>query len=481
MAAKLDRTAPGEHGIAPLLAGEVAAASGGLLLAGDPELRFAGVSIDTRTLEPGFLFFAIRGPHHDAHHFLADALEGGAVGLVVEDEAALQSDGPPGIAVIRVEDTTRALGAVAAAHRGGFGGPLIAITGSSGKTTTKEMCAAILSRSGPCLATRGNLNNEYGVPLTLLRRRTAHRVAVVELGMNHRGEIAALAAIARPDCGVVTNVGTAHIEHLGSREEIAREKDDLLAAIPPEGTALLHGDDPLLRAEASRVRARRVTFGLEPACDVRADKIERPAPGRFAFDLVAPDGRQRVEVAGLHAGTVPNALAAAGAARAAGASLEDVAAGLDTYRPAAGRMTLVVLACDAWLIYDSYNANPQPMAVALQGLADLAGPGRAFAVLGDMGELGATADEAHREAGRLAARLGLAGLAVLGAHGGRILEGARQAGLATDRLFEARDHEELVEHVATRLRAGDRILVKGSRAMRMERVVEGLVERKGAA
>lgn len=474
-------TASAAREIAPLLAGDVAAASGGTLLAGDAGQRFAGVSIDTRTLRPGFLFFAIRGPRHDAHEFLAQAIAGGAGGLVVEDEASLPADRPPGIATIRVLDTTRALGAVAAAHRGRFEGPLVAITGSNGKTTTKEMCAAILARSGACLSTRGNLNNEFGVPLTLLRRRTADRTAVVELGMNHRGEIAALTALARPDIGVVTNVGTAHIEHLGSREEIAHEKADLLAAIPPEGTALLHGDDPLLRAEASRVRARLASFGLDPACDFRAEKIERPVPGRFAFELVAPDDRRRIDVAGLHAGTVPNALAAAAAARAAGASPEDVAAGLAAYRPPAGRMNLVVLARDAWLIDDTYNANPQSMAAALHGLADLAETGRAFAVLGDMGELGSNSDEAHREAGRLAARLGLAGLAVLGDHVGSTLEGARQAGLAAERLFEARDHDELVEHLAARVRAGDRILVKGSRAMRMERVVEALVERMGTA
>ncbi|HKJ24682.1 MAG TPA: UDP-N-acetylmuramoyl-tripeptide--D-alanyl-D-alanine ligase [Myxococcota bacterium] len=467
--------------IAPLLAGEVAAASRGTLLAGSPTLRFAGVSIDTRTIEPGFLFFAIRGPNHDAHGFLDEALASGAAGLVVEDASALPAERPAGAVVVRVADTTAALADVAAAHRSGFRGPVVAITGSNGKTTTKEMCAAILGRSGPCLATRGNLNNEYGLPLTLLRRREADRTAVVELGMNHRGEIARLAAIARADVGVVTNVGTAHIEHLGSREEIAREKADLLAAIVPEGTAILHGDDPLLRAEASRVRARLVTFGLDSACDVRAEKIERCAPGRFAFEWVTGAERRRVEVEGLHEGTVPNALAAAAGARAAGASSDDVVEGLAAYRPAPGRMNLVPLADGVWLVDDTYNANPQSMEAALRGLAELSAGGRAFAALGDMGELGDTADAAHREAGRLAGALGLAGLGALGERAEQVLAGARDAGLAPDAAFAARDADELVERLAAALRRGDCVLVKGSRAMRMERVVRGLLERRGAA
>jgi len=465
--------------IAPLLAGDVVDGARGTLLGGDPALRFSGVSIDTRTLEPGFLFFAIRGPNHDAHAFLANALEQGATGLIVEDAAALPRDLAPEVAAILVADTTQALGAVAAAHRAAFDGPVIAITGSNGKTTAKEMCASILGRSGPCLATRGNLNNEYGLPLTLLRRHEADRTAVVELGMNHRGEIAGLAAIARADIGVVTNVGTAHIEHLGSREEIAREKVDLLAALDPAGTAVVFGDDPLLRAEVARVRARLVTFGLDPARDIRAEKIERCTPGRFAFEWVSADERRRMEVAGLHDGTVPNALAAAAASRAAGASLDDITAGLAAYRPAPGRMNLVALGNQVWLIDDTYNANPQSMNAALHGLAELRGDGRAFAALGDMGELGDTTVEAHRDAGRLAGELRLDGVVALGDNAGSVLQGARATGLPDASAIEAGDHEEVIERLAIRLQPGDRVLVKGSRAMQMERVVEGLVERMG--
>ncbi len=457
--------------IAPLTAEDVVRASGGALLSGDASTRFAGVSIDTRTIEPGFLFFAIRGPNHDAHRFLGDATARGAAGLVVEHADSL----PEGDAVvIRVPDTSVALRAVAAAHRARFEGPLIAITGSNGKTTTKEMCAAILSRRAPCLRTRGNLNNEYGVPLTLLSRREGDAAAVVELGMNHRGEISALAAIARADIGVVTNVGTAHIEHLGSREEIALEKTDLLAALGEDGTAILHGDDPLLRAEIPRIRARVVTFGLDAACDVRAENVERPEPGRFAFDLLGDGKRLAVRVAGLHEGTVPNALAAATAARVAGASDDDVAAGLAAYEPPPGRMNFRALGEDRYLIDDTYNANPQSMAAALTGLVGVRGSGRVLAVLGDMGELGETADAAHREAGALAARLGVDGLAALGERASGVVAGAIAEGLPRERAFVGKTHEEIIERLLEEMQPGDRVLVKGSRAMKMERVVEGL-------
>ena len=466
--------------IARLTVGCVVRASGGDLLCGDPEALVAGVSIDTRTLAQGFLFFAIRGPQHDAHCFLAEAVARGAAALVVEDASALPARRPAGLAAIRVDDTTRALGAVAADHRARFAGPVVAITGSNGKTTTKEMCAAILEQSGPCLRTRGNLNNAYGLPLTLLSRQAEDRTAVVELGMNHRGEIAALADIARPTVGVVTNVGSAHIEYLGSREEIAREKADLLAAVPPEGTAVLLWDDPLLRGEAARVCARLVRFGLCPEADVRAERITRPEPGWFAFELVEPGGRRAVRVAGLHEGTVPNALAAAAAARAAGATLDHVVAGLAVCRPAPGRMNLRALPGDVWLIDDTYNANPQSMAAALRGLADLGGPGRTLAVLGDMGELGDAAPEAHREAGRLAAHLGVDRLVAVGAHAGEVLRGAREAGLAPERAVEGKDAEDAVARVG-RLRPHDRVLVKGSRSMRMERVVAGLAALAGEA
>jgi len=447
----------------------------GELLRGRPDAAFTGTSIDSRTVGAGELFVAIRGPQHDGHDHLAAAAERGAAGVLVERGRALPPELAPEIAVVAADDTTRALGELAAGHRAGFRGPVVAITGSNGKTTTKEMCAAILAADAPCLKNEGNLNNQYGLPLTLLRRAPEHRRVCVEIGMNHRGEIAALAAIAAPTVGVLTNVGTAHIEHLGSREAIATEKGDLLAALPEDGVAVVNADDALARAQAERTRARVLRFGTGPDADVRTEEV-RGRDGRgFAFVLCAPAGRIPVEVDGVGESTLWNALAASAAALAAGAPAGAVARGLASYRAAPGRLrpreVRGVLVLD-----DSYNANPQSMAVAMQSLAALRREGRAFAALGAMGELGAEAEPAHRELGREAARLGLSGIVALGEHAEAVAAGARDAGLPEARARVAADHADAARAVSDWLRPGDRVLVKGSRAARMERVVALLLE-----
>lgn len=462
----------------PFRAADAAAWTGGALRHGAPETRFDGVSIDTRTLRPGRLFVAIRGPRHDAHAYLADACAAGAAGLVVERGRELP-DAARALPVIEVDDTTRALGALASGHRAGFAGPLVAITGSNGKTTTKEMCAAILASVAPCLSTKGNLNNEYGLPLTLLERSAEQRSVVVEIGMNHRGEIARLAAIAKPTIGVLTNVGTAHIEFLGSRDEIAREKGDLLAALPAEGVAVFNADDAYAREQAERSAARRVGFGLGPSADVRAERITSLGERGHAFDLVAGSAREAVHVAGIGDAAVSNALAAAAAALAAGVSLADVAVGLAAYRPVGGRMQPVALPRNIIVIDDTYNANPQSMELALRSLASLRGSSRGFAVLGDMGELGETAEEAHRAAGRLVAELGLDYLFALGARAEATARGALEAGMEPERVRVSKDHDELGDALRAILRGNDWVLVKGSRSMRMERVVQSLARAEG--
>jgi UDP-N-acetylmuramoyl-tripeptide--D-alanyl-D-alanine ligase len=462
----------------PFLARDVCAWTGGELVRGRPEARFAGVSIDTRSLEPGALFAAIVGPRFDAHDFLAGALAAGAAGLLVARGRALPADLKPDVPVVAVADTTRALGDLACGHRSGFDGPLVAITGSNGKTSTKEMCAAILSVSAPCLKSVGNLNNEFGLPLTLLRRDASHRSAVVELGMNHRGEIARLAAIARPTIGVITNVGQAHIEHLGSREEIALEKGDLVAALPADGTAVLNADDPRVATQAARTRARVVRFGMGEDADVRPLHVERSGRRGFAFELATPQGAVAVEISGLAETTLWNALAAAAAALAAGATRADVAAGLAAVRPVNGRLAPRDLPGGIVLIDDTYNASPQSMELALRLLAERRGAGRGLAVLGSMGELGPGAERAHREAGRLAAELRLDFVFALGEHAEALAEGALAAGMPRSRVRVGRDHDELAARVAEELASGDWVLVKGSRAMHMERVVEALSRRE---
>jgi UDP-N-acetylmuramoyl-tripeptide--D-alanyl-D-alanine ligase len=403
-------------------------------------------------------------------------LAAGAAGVLVERAEAVPADAH--VPVLVADDTTRALGALAAGHRAGFAGPVVGITGSNGKTTTKEMCAAILRERGPCLATQGNLNNQFGLPLTLLRREAEHRALVVELGMNHRGEIAPLAAIASPTVGVVTTIGTAHIEFLGSREAIAEEKGDLTAAIGADGVAVLPGDDPLARAQAKRCRARVVFFGRGDACTVRAADVRADGDG-FAFRAITPHGDVPLRVAGLGEPSVANALAATAACLAAGATLAQVACGLAKYTPAQGRMQQRQLASGALVIDDTYNANPQSMEAALASLARLRGAGRAFAVLGDMGELGAHAEAGHRQIGALAGALRVDGLYPLGKQAPLVREAALGAGLGAARVHLLASHDEIAAALRQTLRAGDVVLVKGSRSMRMERVVEALTGTKG--
>jgi UDP-N-acetylmuramoyl-tripeptide--D-alanyl-D-alanine ligase len=466
--------------------------TGAALLAGPADAVCTAVAIDSRRVVPGALFVAIRGPRHDAHAFLADTVRAGAAALLVEPAAFAAAGGvgalpagpagPP--AVLAVVDTTAALGALAAGHRRTFAGPVIAITGSNGKTTTKEMTAAILATRAPCLKTEGNLNNQFGLPLTLLRLASEHRAAVVEIGMNHAGEIAPLAAIAAPTVGVVTNVGTAHIENLGSQDAIAREKGALFEALGREAVAVANADDPRVLAQLPRTRAARVLrFGRAAAADVRAEAETAPAAGGVAFELVAPAGRAAVRVPGDGTALVINALAAAAAALAAGAGLDDVVAGLAAYRPPAGRMARLALPGGVTVLDDSYNANPQSMEVALRSLAALKGAGRGVAVLGDMGELGALAPEAHRAAGRLVAELGLDLLFALGERAEDVVAAAREAGLAAACGFAGRDAHALAARLRAALRPGDWVLVKGSRSMRMERIVEALAraEREAAA
>jgi UDP-N-acetylmuramoyl-tripeptide--D-alanyl-D-alanine ligase len=336
------------------------------------------------------------------------------------------------------------------------------------------MCAAILSVGASTLKNHGNLNNQFGLPLTLLGREPHQRRVVVELGTNHRGEIAELARIAQPGVGVVTNVGTAHIEYLGSRDGIAQEKGDLLAALPAQGTAVLNAEDAYAEVLATRTTARVLSFGRGAGADVRAEGTPQSSGRALAFELRAPQGSAAITVAGLGDTTVANALAAAAAALAAGASLDEVAEGLALYRPVAGRLEQRELPGDLTLIDDSYNANPQSMEVALRLLASCGEGGRRVAVLGDMGELGGDAEGAHLEAGRLAATLGIEFLVAVGEQAERVAAGAAEAGMSPSQIRVARTSEEAGAPVKELAEGGGWILVKGSRAMKMERIAQYL-------
>ncbi|MEE2679157.1 MAG: UDP-N-acetylmuramoyl-tripeptide--D-alanyl-D-alanine ligase [Myxococcota bacterium] len=453
----------------PFSAKDVADWTGGTLLQGSGDVQLTGASIDSRAVAAGDLFVAIVGPNHDAHAYLATAAESGAAGFLVARDREIPAVDLP---VVAVDDTTAGLGRLAAEHRAHFDGPVVGITGSNGKTTAKEMCAAILETGARTLRNRGNLNNHFGLPLTLLARGPEHRRIVVELGMNHRGEIAELAAIARPQIGAVTNVGTAHIEYLGSREAIASEKGDLLASLPHDGVAVINADDPFADALAQRTEARIVRFGRGDTADVRPADVCHEE-GRFRFRLQTPAGETSLEVTGLDETTLVNALCAAAAASAAGASLDEIAAGLAAYRPVSGRLERRNLPDRVVIIDDSYNANPQSMEVAL-GVLARSGNGRRIAVLGDMGELGESAESAHRDAGRLSAQLGIDFLVAVGNHAHLVAEGARQAGFSAGQIHELPNSQAAGQTVRSLLEPGAWILVKGSRSMRMERVTRYL-------
>jgi UDP-N-acetylmuramoyl-tripeptide--D-alanyl-D-alanine ligase len=441
---------------------EAAAWVGGVLTGDDGE--FAGVSTDTRSLEAGELFVALEGPNFDGHEFIGSAVERGAAGAVVAREI-----GAP-LAGIRVADTLSALGALAGAWRQTCDPTVVGVTGSSGKTTVKELLAAILSTVDQTLVTRGNFNNEVGVPLTLFRLEPGHRYAVIEMGANHVGEIARLAAIARPDVGLITMAGPSHLEGFGDLDGVARGKGEMFTALSPEGTAILNADDAYADfwRELS-AHARVVCFGLGPDADVKARGVE-PLKGDVPgsrFELITPAGAIDIELPlpGRH--NVMNALAAAAAAQAAGAGLEQIRAGLAVARGVAGRLNLTTGPGDVRIIDDTYNANPASVTAALDVLVNL--PGRAWAVLGDMGELGPDAESLHRQIGAAARARGVERLYALGP-----LSRSTAAGFGADAVH-CDNLEALLRRLEPELEGDVNLLVKGSRMMRLERLVEALI------
>ncbi len=452
---------------------DVVKATQGTLIGGDLGLPVSGVSIDSRSLRVGEAFFAIRGSRLDGHEFLADAASRGASAMVVH---SLSDDPPPHVPVILVDDTTLAMGRLAAFHRSRFDIPVVAVTGSNGKTTTKEMTAAVLGMRWSVLKPDRSFNNQWGVPLTLLGIRPEHRAAVVELGTNHPGEIEQLARIARPTVGVVTTVASVHTEFLGSLEGVQREKAALVAAIPSSGFVILNADDPLVLEMAREARGTVITYGASPGARVRAEGEIGYESGRLVFSLLSGDGISRVELQFLGRHNVTNALAAASVGVALGFSLDEIVAGLESARPAPGRLVWRP-AGQIRILDDSYNANPASVRSALATLAEVSGGARMVVALGDMLELGRIAREAHEEVGREAAAVGVAELVCLGPMARWTALAARAAGILES--HNVGTVEDAVALLLKRLVPGDVLLVKGSRGMRMERVADALCARWG--
>ncbi|MEY2625991.1 MAG: UDP-N-acetylmuramoyl-tripeptide--D-alanyl-D-alanine ligase [Gammaproteobacteria bacterium] len=434
---------------------------GGRLIGADR--AFSSVNTDTRTVTSGQLFVALRGPRFDGNAYLAEAAAKGAVGAIAERE------GPTDFPIVLVDDALVALQRAAQRWRSRFTMPLIGVAGSNGKTTSKEMIASILSCCGETLATAGNLNNHIGVPLTLLRLDSSHRHAVIEMGANHAGELAQLAGFASPVIGIVTNAGAEHLEGFGSLEGAARAEGELFAALDQNGTAILNADDSFAGLWRDMTVARIVTFGLGSKADFSARDIrtEVGAEGFLTrFTLVSPAGEKAISLhlAGKH--NVINALGAAAAASAAGATLDHIATGLSRMRPVKGRLQLRSARQGAWIIDDSYNANPSSLQAAIDVLEALGG--RRFLVLGEMGELGNFSREAHLEAGRYARSHGVERLFAVGEATKRSVESFGEGAVWHD------DAAALTEAVSRELASDVRVLVKGSRSNRLERVVAAL-------
>src|SRR5580765_1537830 len=443
---------------------EFARACGGRLQGADA--TFTDVVSDSRTLKRGQLFVALQGPNFNGQDFVGAALQAGGAGAVV---GAAQ---PVALPQIVVPDTQAALERAARSWRAHFAGPLVGVAGSNGKTTAKEMTASILAQAGECLATRGNLNNHIGVPLTLMRLTPGHRFAVIEMGANRAGEVAALVALARPSIGLITNAGAEHLEGFGTLEGVARAEGEMVAGLTPAATAVINADDEFVSLWRGSTPARVVTFGVRQRADFTATDVRASVGAhgfRTHFRLSAPQGSAAIELSLGGAHNVANALAAAAAAAAAGATLEHIAAGLAAVRAVPGRLQFKQSASGAWLIDDSYNANPSSMRAAIEVLATLSG--RKWLVLGDMGELGAFAGDAHTDIGEFARAQGIERLYATGPLMQRAVEsfgaGARWYGAAAE--LTAALHEALRD-------AGPevRLLVKGSRSNRLERVVEAL-------
>ena len=448
---------------------QIAAWSGGRVVGGNPAVPVTNISSDSRALKPGDLFIAIRGEKFDGHDYLADAARLGAAGAIVEREIAGL---PASFSLIVVADSVRGLQSLASAYRTTLRLTSVCITGSNGKTSTKDLCASVLAQRYHVTRTAGNLNNHLGVPFSILRADSTHDVGVFEIGMNHAGEIAPLAAIARPDIGIITNVGVAHIEFLGTREAIAQEKGALAEAVGEKGTVILNADDAFTPSLAKRTRARVMTAGLLGG-EVRATDLEHLSTGtRFRLHASGQCVQADLPVPGEH--MVRNALLACAAGISLGLSLDECAAGLRALNLTAGRLTQKTIG-GIRILDDTYNANPDSMSAALVTLARMPGAGRRIAVLGGMGELGKESEHGHRSVGEVAGREKIGCVITVGESARWIAEAAENSGVST--VIRTADADEATRTLRDIAQPGDTVLVKASRSARLERIVQALERR----
>jgi UDP-N-acetylmuramoyl-tripeptide--D-alanyl-D-alanine ligase len=452
-----------------LTADELLAVTGGTLLARS-ERPILGGAVDSREVGPGNLFVALPGERTDGHRFVGAALAAGAAGVLVARSPDGVDVADVDATVVRVDDPLRALQAVATAWRARFDPLVVGITGSIAKTSTKEAVATVLGAAMPTLRNEGNLNNEIGLPLTVLRLRSQHRAAVLEMGMYVGGEIRDLAAIGRPEMGIVTAVQPVHLSRIGTIEAVEQAKGELVEALPDDGVAILNADDERVRRMAARTRARVRTYGFAEDADVRADEVASRGADGMSFQLLADGAALVVTIPTLGRLAVHNALAAAAAGLAAGLSPEAVGAALASGWSAPHRGQLV-RAGGITIVDDSYNASPASVAAALELLSGL--DGRRIAVLGEMLELGGEHESGHRETGETAAAV-VDGLVVVGDGASAIADGALAAGMPPSSVVRVPDREAARQHLIGTLEPGDLVLVKASRGIALDLLVDEL-------
>jgi len=457
---------------------EVLKATGGKLLQGKGNAFFQGISTDSRTVAEGELFIALKGSQFDGHHYALEALQKKAGGVLIEEDKVgdIRWNGYRSRAVITVKDTLSALGDMARDWRRKYGTPVVALTGSNGKTTTKEMVAACLETTFPILKTKGNLNNLIGVPLTLLTLTEKERVAVLEMGMNVPGEIRRLTEMAEPDVGLITNIQKVHLEGVGSLERLKEEKGELFRRMRRDGTILVNQDDPRVIDLASDYPGQKITFGIEHLAEVMAKEIRLRGAEGTSFTLILEGEMMEIHLRLLGRHFVPNALSAIAVACLFGVEVKQAKEAMENLPPFPMRMEVVPLKGGKTLINDAYNANPYSMELALETLVEVKGKGRAIAVLGDMLELGNFTMEAHQRIGQKVRELSIDFLFALGEEAPIVVESAIRHGFPMERARVVESHSESISLLRQMIQNGDWILVKGSRRMAMEKIVEGLTE-----
>jgi UDP-N-acetylmuramoyl-tripeptide--D-alanyl-D-alanine ligase len=459
---------------------EVLKATGGRLLQGKEKTSFRGISTDSRTVAEGELFIALKGERFDGHQFAIEALKERAGGVIIEEDKVrdIRWNGYRPSAVIAVKDALQALGDIARERRRKFGTPVVALTGSNGKTTTKEMISVSLETAFPVLKTKGNLNNLIGLPLTLLNLTEQERIVVLEMGMNVPGEIRRLTEIAEPDVGLITNIEGVHLEGMGSLERVREEKGELFRRMRQDGTILVNQDDPRVIDLASEFRGQKITFGIDHPAEVMAKEIRLQEARGTSFTLMMEGVTMEITLPFLGGHFVRNALSAIAAASLFGIELEKVKEALEHLSPCPMRMEVLRPQVGVTLINDAYNANPRSMELALEILSQMKGKGRGIAVLGDMLELGEYSVEAHQLIGKRVGELSIDFLLALGEEAPVLIESAMRHGLDSEKARIVESHTEAISILKKMVQDGDWILVKGSRRMGMEKIAEGLMERR---